>query len=132
MYDVRSIYFNDWDTTNTFSNQHRHEGTINALAHSWDSLAEIGNVFGNQSQIWTDFKNLSGWTRTNPNSSNFVRSADQQWWYSQGTDFYEFGEIGAWEDWATTWENVVANADVGDPFDLAGKNALVDQFMQLF
>ena len=100
----RSIRFTDWNESNDLLNEQTVLIAIHEIAHSWDSQLEITNVFPGEDGLWNSFLYQSRWRETNPNSGNFTRSGDGEWWYRNDSEFLrDYSRQNPREDWATIW-----------------------------
>ena len=101
----REIKFLEWDEESAFWNDQIIRTAIHEVAHSWDSAAEINNVFAGSGDIWDSFLAVSSWTQTNPGGNDFLNSFDGQWYYHQDASFaYSYSRTNPREDFATTFE----------------------------
>ena len=69
-------------------------------------LHEIGHHWETESPIYNNFLNLSGWTRSNPNSTAFRRidRYSETWWYRTSTDFAsDYAQTHPLEDFAESF-----------------------------
>jgi hypothetical protein len=72
-------------------------------------LHEIGHNWDTESSIWSNFLNLSGWTKTNPNSSAYTKvitegSPKETWWFKTNSAFASnYAKRGPREDLAESF-----------------------------
>ncbi len=103
---TRAIRFADWNETNEALNPWRKLAFIHEISHNFDDPFEIAATpdvgWGRLTTFWSK----SGWTQNPPNTSNYVRSGDGQWWYLKSAQFSrDYGKVNRYEDWATMWEH---------------------------
>lgn len=123
----REIRILDWDENSTFYNDQFVEVFIHELAHNWDSETELVSVSSQLQTHWNSFLSLSGWTESDPSSSQYTQSLDGQWWYLNSAGFAEsYGRSNPYEDMATVFEFYFANGTTASNNVLASKLNLVD------
>lgn len=110
----REIHIADWDESSSWMNDEFMSVTIHEIAHNFDSRLELEAIAGELANAWDSFTATSGWTDTNPNSNDYTRSSDGQWWYLNTATFAEeYGRTNPFEDFCTVWEYYFEN----DPAD---------------
>jgi hypothetical protein len=119
---TREIRIAEWDETVAYLNRFYLETVTHELGHNWDESFEL-DTLGLGGKI-ADFLGLSGWTANNPNSSDYARSGDGQWWYLKSASFaQEYGKTNPYEDWGTAWSAY---------FDASLSPAVADQLAAKF
>ncbi|MEM9410521.1 MAG: calcium-binding protein [Planctomycetota bacterium] len=131
---VRTITLANWDSTDDAANDAATLSTINLVARSWDSFAEISaSSLGQDSESQLSaFRAISSWGQGEQTPSGFVDSGDGEWYYQAGTEFVdERGNINPFEDWASAWE-ISLSSFVSDSelTRLADKLAGIDAFFE--
>ncbi len=128
----REIRIVDWDETNAFQNDQFQDVLIHEIGHNWDSDLQLTQASSNLANVWQGYLDISGWTDTDPGSSNYTASSDGQWWYlNTATFFQDYGKTNPAEDMGTTWERYFSG-DVTSDSQLLAKLAVLDQLFQEF
>jgi len=87
---------------------------------------ELGHNWEDESSIWSDFKDLSGWTKRDKSAdSNYAQSGDGNWWYDTSATFASsYGTNVPQDDFAEVFALFFMN-EAGLGFD-DGMNSTTD------
>ena len=104
----REIQILDFDETTNADQMFFQSEIVRRLGESWNSVAELGTAFANASDAFDEFLNLSQWTTTDPQSSEFLVSGDGQWWYHSTANFTGFQDReNPFEDFVGVWSATI-------------------------
>lgn len=101
----RVIKIANWNENDPLANHNRELAFIHEVAHNFDHSFELNANPYVGTGHYSNFTSKSGWTRNPPNTSQYTRSGDGEWWYLTSAQFYRsYSTLNPREDWATIWE----------------------------
>ncbi len=126
----RTLRFAEWNESSISANQNIKFAAIHEISHSWDTPAEINHRLPGKGNLWSQFLAISGWTKTNPNSSLYERSLDGKWWHLKSAPFvYNYSKTNPAEDWGTVWEIMFNPTKTQLQQTVANKIAKINQLL---